>query len=503
MVYSLRFIKTETGRNFGFLMLGAFIWVSMFTLETAAISLETKLAFINLEFLGITIIPLAWVLLVYSYTGRKLSRKSKTLFLIIPLITNIIIWTNPLHHWFMGNPYLTYDAAPFPVVYLDYQFWFYSIHAPIGYLYLLIAIIVLVRSIRNSAEIYRTQSRLLLFSILLPSITDVLYVLGYSPIKYYNYTTAIFSISGLILFRTLFKHQFLDILPLARDTIIDNLPDGIIVCDHKNRLVDINPTAMKTFDIKPEMIGQPISESNHELLKLIFSLFTSHNRQQDIRFGKDPERHFDLTIAPVISPKQNSIGWVATTREITERIRLFKQLEALSFTDDLTGILNSRNFLKLGQQEIDRGIRSGKLSVSVIMIDLDSFKTINDTYGHPVGNQVLVGFTKTIQEILRPYDLFGRLGGEEFGLLLIAVSQDEAWQIAERLRAAVENNPININNNEITITASFGLVSTQDVDPNHWEIHSLLNLADQALYQAKQTGRNRVMVYAPEHSSSA
>ena len=495
VLYSWRFRATGTGRGFLFLMLCALTWVTTFTLETAETSLQGKLFFVNIEFLGITLLPVAWVFLVFAYTGQPLSKRTKFLVLLIPILTNIVIWTNPLHHWFMGSPHISQEPSPFPVLYLDYQFWFYYIHAPSGYIFILSAIVLLVRAIFKMGKIYRIQGGLLLLAILLPSVTDVLYVLGYSPVKYYNYTTAVFSISGLILAWTLFRFRFLDLLPLARDTVIENLNDGIVVMDHKNRFVYINPSARENFEIPDEVIGLSIEQVQNNYLQKIKELLQKDQTAMDIEMDGPPVRYFDLRISPVRNQYGLRVGSVATSRDITERIRLFNQVRTLSILDDLTGISNRRHFMELCEREILRVQRSKDNPISVVMMDLDTLKRVNDTYGHAAGDRVLIAFTKGIQSLLRKYDLFGRLGGDEFGLLLMNSSPKEAAVVVERLRVYIANLRIPIGSDVISISASFGIVSSQPLDEKDLNIKTMLRFADQALYQAKQTGRNRVVTF--------
>ena len=285
-------------------------------------------------------------------------------------------------------------------------------------------------------KIYQIQGGLLLLAILLPSITDVLYVLGYSPVQYYNYTTAVFSISGLILVWTLFRFRFLDLLPLARDTVIENLNDGIVVMDHKNRIIYINPSAREIFSISDEVIGQSIKEMRNEYLQKIEQLLQANQPAMDMKINGTSDKYFDLRISPIHNRGGLRIGSVATSRDITERTQLFNQVRTLSIQDDLTGIFNRRHFMELCEREILRVQRSQRLSVSVVMIDLDTLKWVNDTYGHAFGDQMLIAFTQTIQSMLRKYDLFGRLGGDEFSLLADGFSTvDEATVVVERLRA--------------------------------------------------------------------
>lgn len=493
-LYSLRYRNTETGRAFLFLMACAAIWTIGFTLETAITTLQGKLFLDIIEFIGITYLPAAWVFLVLSYTGQAWLHKNRFLFLIIPSLTNLVLWTNPFHHWFMGSPRITNASAPFPVLVADYQFWFYFVHAPYAYLCILTAVIILVHSMTKMDEIYKIQASLLLVAILLPTISDVLYVLGYSPVRYYNYTTAVFSVSSFILLQALFRFGFLDLLPLARDTVIDNLDIGITVLDHKDRIIYLNPSARQLFHISPDIIGKPIDTLPSDFLQKIVLLKRENRTEMDVEVNEAPGRYFDLRLSPVCNRHGLQIGQVVTSHDITERVQLFNQVQALSIQDSLTGIFNRRHFIELCRHEIAHCLRTLE-AFTVVMIDLDHFKNINDAYGHAVGDQVLIAFTRLTQSILRQYDIFGRLGGEEFALMLIGVTEAESYQIIERLRSTIEKNPALNQEDTIPFTASFGAVSSQRLSSNNLEIEKMLRLADQALYQAKQSGRNRVSLY--------
>ena len=217
----------------------------------------------------------------------------------------------------------------------------------------------------------------------------------------------------------------------------------------------------------------------------------------DIKIEGSHDHYYDLQVIKINNPSGFFIGWVATFRDITDRILLYNQAKALAIQDSLTGIFNRRHFLDLCKREISRLQRSPDASGSVVMIDLDNFKIVNDTYGHARGDQVLIRFVHTIQSGLRAFDIFGRVGGEEFALLLIDVTLEESLTITRRLRAAVEAINIPMENHSIQITASFGVVSSQQVKKADLEILKMLDLADQALYQAKRAGRNCVMAFSP------
>jgi len=493
IIISWPYRRSDTGQGFLFLMGCAFLWTVAFTLETATPSLQGKLFFVTIEFLGIAFLPAAWLCLILAFTGKSCPPDLKILILFLPILTSLVIWTNPLHHWFIGQPKIIIEGMPFPVLFLDYQFWFYAIHAPTGYLYLLISLIILMQYIMRAAPIYKVQARILLIAILLPSITDVLYVLGFSPVKYYNYTTAVFSLSGILLLWTLFQFRFLDLLPLARDRIIEDLQDCIFVLDHKKRIVYHNQAALRKFKLSSQVIGIPINLIRNEMFQSIHEMLENNQARMDISIGD--EAHFDLSIAPVYNRQGFQIGQIITAHDITERVQRFNQVHTLSIQDSLTGVLNRRHFITVCNRELER-IKNSKLaSAAVVMVDLDAFKQVNDTYGHAAGDKLLVAFADVIQPLLRKYDLFGRLGGDEFAIFLHDVTPSAAVEIIGRVSEAIHDMQTPFNGKLISFTASFGIIHTRQVNLSQLDIEILLNLADQALYQGKGLGKNYIQLY--------
>ena len=177
---------------------------------------------------------------------------------------------------------------------------------------------------------------------------------------------------------------------------------------------------------------------------------------------------------------------------ILQNVKMYEETKALSLVDDLTSIYNRRFFYLAANKESERAKRYAK-ALSLILIDIDHFKRINDRYGHVVGDEVLQKVTHTIQKDLRTGDIFSRYGGEEFLILLPETSGEVAVKVAERIRESISNLPLICNTEENHITLSIGvtqLTSKRDT------VQALISAADEALYQAKQKGRNRV-TYIP------
>jgi diguanylate cyclase (GGDEF)-like protein len=174
---------------------------------------------------------------------------------------------------------------------------------------------------------------------------------------------------------------------------------------------------------------------------------------------------------------------------LEEQKKLSQKLEKLATIDSLTEIPNRRYFLDLANKELQRTQRYGQ-EFSLLMLDLDYFKNVNDTYGHAAGDEVLIQMTKTTTNCLRNVDIFGRLGGEEFAILLPQTCKQQAEYVAERIRKNVAETSVETPDALITITLSIGITIYQKEDQ---KIEDILKRADQALYEAKAQGRNRVI----------
>jgi diguanylate cyclase (GGDEF)-like protein/PAS domain S-box-containing protein len=174
-----------------------------------------------------------------------------------------------------------------------------------------------------------------------------------------------------------------------------------------------------------------------------------------------------------------------------ENARLYADLERLATIDEVTGIFNRHRLFELGQREYERA-RRYKTPLAAILLDIDHFKKINDTYGHNTGDRVLAGMAAAIRRRLREVDLFGRYGGEEFVVLLPQTEHDPALEVAERLRGLVAGLNFDTDQGLLSVTISLGVVM---MSPDIPSLATLIDRADQAMYAAKQAGRNRVKMY--------
>ena len=175
---------------------------------------------------------------------------------------------------------------------------------------------------------------------------------------------------------------------------------------------------------------------------------------------------------------------------LVEKEAILKEMEKLAITDPLTEAYNRRYFCEVGDREMERARRTGQ-ALSIIMFDLDHFKQINDSAGHSIGDEVLKTVVARLHSILRENDTLGRLGGEEFYILLPNTTGEAAVLAAERFRALIENiDTVTAGNDSLHITASFGV---SQIDTENSDFEAFLQQADHALYQAKAAGRNCVV----------
>lgn len=212
-----------------------------------------------------------------------------------------------------------------------------------------------------------------------------------------------------------------------------------------------------------------------------------HGKGEVFSSGDSRQKKIIGTIQDIHEPDQAKM--LGVIQDITENKELQNKLEEQANTDALTGCDSRRHFLDLADQEFLRIRRYGG-EMSMLMLDLDYFKNVNDTYGHQVGDTVLKKLVKVCQGLMREVDVMGRLGGEEFAIMLPETGSERALEVAERLCQAVAAVEIPMENTSpLHFTTSIGVASLAEDDSC---IETLLNRADSALYKAKDAGRNRV-----------
>ena len=283
--------------------------------------------------------------------------------------------------------------------------------------------------------------------------------------------------------------------------IIELAQDAILTTDVNLNITLFNPAAERLFGYAAnEIVGRPLTllipervRHSHTMFVTTFAASNVNTRPMSDR-GEVTGLTFDgrefpaeISIAKLQHP--DGILYTAVVRDISERKRVEQELRRMATTDPLTGLWNRRRFMELSETELSRLRRYGR-PVSVLMLDIDHFKAVNDTHGHAAGDEALCQLADICRSTLRETDHLGRLGGEEFAALLPETGLDEAADVAERLRQRLAASAFPLSCGiTLRITVSIGVASCADDDT---AIDRALGRADRALYRAKNSGRNRV-----------
>lgn len=202
----------------------------------------------------------------------------------------------------------------------------------------------------------------------------------------------------------------------------------------------------------------------------------------------------DVNIVPLSLPSDHIQRFAAVERDVTYDVAREHQLEAMAFADPLTKLANRRYFDQTLERELSRARRQ-HVPLSLAILDIDRFKFVNDTWGHPVGDRVLVAVARSILHSVRNYDFVARVGGEEFTVLLPGANLSDSKHVVERICADVHAHAhAVVDTQTIMVTCSAGLATLSDDD----EEETIVSRADHALYAAKSEGRNRIALLDPE-----
>lgn len=297
----------------------------------------------------------------------------------------------------------------------------------------------------------------------------------------------------------IFEHVFKSLVENTNDVIM--VMDATPLDQGGPHIVYVNPAFEKLMGYRAdEVVGQnprilqgaDTEEKTRQQIREAMQK-GERIRTQILNYAKNGQPLWlDINIVPIFNEEKELAYFAAIERDLTEHKMLQSRLEVLASTDGLTGLPNRQAIMTKASKEFSRARRYNR-PLSLVMIDIDHFKSINDQHGHAVGDQVLNSVGTTCQSALRGSDVLGRIGGEEFVLLLPDTPQGNAQHVAERMRKYLAETPIDINDKTLWITASFGVATLQENDTS---LERMLERADEAMYAAKHGGRNQVQTAA-------
>jgi len=275
------------------------------------------------------------------------------------------------------------------------------------------------------------------------------------------------------------------------------MSDGVIVLDARNRLVDINPAAEQVLGApKQSIMGEPVGGVFSAWPDVVRAFHDLNETNVEVPIGDSPRSYFDLKISPLYDNGHRYLGRLVVWHDITPLKKAQAELEERAIRDALTGLYNRRYLNESLERELARSRRE-RQPIGFVMMDIDHFKEINDDFGHHAGDALLQKLAAQLLSHTRIGDIVCRYGGEEFLAVLPNVTAETASQIAERWRKLFMGSTMPLRHLGARATLSCGISEF----PAHGDTsEEVMSNADKALYNAKQAGRNRVVIWQKELS---
>lgn len=446
----------------------------------------------KLQYIAIVSVPVLWLSTALSFCGYQtfLSRWYPV-FWSIPLVTMITAFSNDFHQLLWQR----YDIIPGDIrLIIEYGPWF-QVHTAYSYTAVILGTVILAMRLMQS-RLYRLQLFAVIAGPMLVLGINLPFVMGlrWLPI---DPTPSGFAVAAVLIIIALRQNLF-SVLPVARRSTVDNISDGVIVVDDQGLIADVNPAARSMMGGYHTRVGSPLRAA------LPAGVSLDIKQAQDLKLPDG--RWADMRVTPVKALDGHQVGQVILLRDVTaERelhARLMKaqkslqelnhRLDAMAHTDELTGLANRRRLYESLREEWSRSARH-QHPLSIVLLDFDNFKQINDNHGHQTGDEVLARGASLLKNMTRPEDLVVRHGGEELAVLLPETDLDAAAEAAERMRQAIGQLEChNARGDRVQVTVSLGVAAriAEDDSPD-----ALMARADKALYHSKHTGRNGVSIH--------
>ena len=530
----IRRAEAPATRPFTWLMIAIAAYAIAGAMSTASLSEQSILFWAKAEAIISSAVTALFFTFTLHFTHRRqwLTLQRRCAIWAIPIFNMLLVFTNPWHRlvWKSVTPIADSSFLQFHngIAYLWLAAWFY--------VYVITGSLLVARAALKLDKIYRQQAITVVISAAPALLVGTLYVLELVP-PGVSLLPMSFLFTGLVYFTSLFRFRLFDLLPIARDTLIEKMSDSVLVLDNSDRVIDMNPAAWQftyrmtasaefTIPYSPEnnqMLGQSVSKVLSKWPTLLLHCKSEQNTEVLISICQEPPLHINLRVRLLCDRNHRITGKLLVIRDVTEfyqnqielketneiqrqtqlelkrtndlltekldRIQSLQgQLRELAVRDGLTNLFNRRYFEEALMAEFAKAERYGT-PLSIILIDLDNFKRVNDTYGHQAGDCALQVFADVIRHHVRSSDIACRYGGEEFIIALPGMNLSEAYQRAETLRRAFKKTVIQYKEHTIQTTLSAGVGAYPEWEGNP---DSLISMIDKALYQAKKSGRNRV-----------
>lgn len=497
------------------LMSAAASWWCFFdALETSSVGIPAHVFWAQVSYVGSMTVCTFLLLYALEYTGRRrvLGWVLFAVF-IVPAIGVVAAATNGLHHLVWTG----FSVAPGGMNLLVYsRGWLFWVLTLYNYALAAVATVVLVGFALHATPAYRMQGVTVLVAVAIPWVAGIVYDVAPGVLRGVD-PAATFAISGVLLSLSLVRFRLLDLAPVARHALIERMEDGLLVLDTGHRVLDSNPAAGRIIGGAREgWVGTDIRTALSAWPALAVHLATALHTDTDSMLISPAGHSINVSVVSLEDPGGAFGGNLITLRDATGQVeaeavlqsinedlhRRIAQVEELqeelreqAIRDPLTGLFNRRYLSETLRRELGRAAREG-YPVSIVMIDVDRFKSINDEHGHAAGDQVLRSLGAQLRAGIRAGDIACRYGGDELLLVLPNTSVADAFVRAEEWRAAVKESSVYSTEWSEPTTLSLGVAGFPDHGTGSDEV---MAAADVALYEAKSAGRDRTVVATPGH----
>lgn len=493
-LFAWRRRSTNGALWFSLFMLSESIYVIGYSLELASLTLENMLFWNKFQYLGILTFPLFFMLFVLQYTGHEKwlnFRKILPLF-ILPVIFMILKLSDDQIHLIYKTVEVDTNASISLLAFTKGSLYIIPV------IYNLIAVTIgnyyLWRKRRFSSSLYIKQTNIILVASTFLYFVYIFYLSGYRPFSFMqnlDFNPFVYTTWGFAIAWAIFRYHLFDLVPYAREKLIETLTEGVLVFDSQYRVVDANPSSNKIFGWVHTPHGQYADRvfanwtiSENPALVIDTNLLSKQGTFE-IQQEKDGKKIcYDINVTILKGQQQNQIdGWLMVMHDITARKRIEEELRELSLEDELTGLNNRRGFITLANQMIQM-IQRMNLSAVLIYIDLDVLKWVNDNLGHAEGDQALSTIAGILLKTCRSSDIVARLGGDEFVIFAIESEENCAEMILSRLQEQLQSYNLR-EEKPYQLSISYGLARCNP--ENKCSLETLINEADRAMYEQKQS----------------
>lgn len=500
-LYSFMRKKTQGAFELFVLATATFIWTMGSLFEIISSTFEWKLFWRNIQQIGGFAVPILTVYFSIAYTMNVKLKKYINIVAIVPFVSVILIFTNEYHH-IMRTGYTMLLNKTFGEILVVHSTVVGSTLVAFNLILPIISLTLLFGFSRKVSSNLRKQVYIIIFTFILTSLVTGIN-LAFSEDSGIFIPIPIYYIpSDIIMFYSIYKYRFFGLSPIARDKVFEVVNQGIFVVNKDNVIIDANSYAeeltRKYSDFQDPLIGANVEDVYSTIEMTNESISLRKEIRHEIKVDYNGEKvYLCFNNYPLCSNGNNHIGSVLIINDITPQKLHEIELKERADKDFLTELLNRNGFYSKFDHMIKKAEYEDR-TFSVFMMDLDNFKIINDTYGHANGDRILCHFSNLIKNALRPNDIVGRIGGEEFAVILPQVKKEDAFKIAETLREKVAYSKVLLTEEkEIAYTVSIGITDNDEPEKN---LSAILEEADTALYQAKKQSRNCSVVFSNEVS---